>query len=146
VETKHFQFNPSKPIKSWRTAWRSLTKEAGLKGLRFHDLRHTVVTKLLESGAPEWVIMAIVGHVDRRMLDRYGHIRMQAKRAAIEFLSNSDIPNDTSHKEAKSEGHVTVHVTVPPQIPVYSDLNVDSIKGRNIGSCGFEPQTPTVSR
>ncbi len=146
VETKHFQFNPTQPIKSWRTAWRTLTKEAGLKGLRFHDLRHTVITKLLESGAPEWVIMAIVGHVDRRMLDRYGHIRMQAKRAAIEYLSHSTVPSDKVVKEEKSEGYVTIHVTNEPPIPVYSDLNVAMIEGEEIGTCGFEPQTPTVSR
>ena len=32
--------DPSKPIKSWRSAWRAALKRAGLK-LRFHDLRHT---------------------------------------------------------------------------------------------------------
>jgi integrase len=31
--------NPTKPMKGWRTAWRSLTRAAGLKGLRFDDLR-----------------------------------------------------------------------------------------------------------
>ena len=76
------------------------------------------------------------------MLDRYGHIRMQAKRAAIEFLSNSNIPTDTGHKTAKSEGHVTV----PPKIPVYSDVSVESKRKERIGSSGFEPLTPTVSR
>jgi hypothetical protein len=90
--------------------------------------------------------MAIIGHVDRRMLDRYGHIRMQAKRAAIEYLSHSDIPKDTECIETKSEGHVTVCVTVPPEIPVYSDLSIDSKRKERIGSSGFEPLTPTVSR
>lgn len=65
IEYTHI--NPDQPIGSWRTAWRALTKEAKLKGERFHNLRHTVITKLLESGQPDWVIMAIVGHVDRRM-------------------------------------------------------------------------------
>jgi hypothetical protein len=59
-----------------------------------------------------------------------------------EFLSNSDLAKDTDNKEAKSEGHVTVL----PKIPVYSDLSVDSIKERKIGSSGFEPLTPTVSK
>jgi integrase len=34
---------PSRPIKSWRTAWRRALKDAGLK-IRFHDLRHTCIT------------------------------------------------------------------------------------------------------
>jgi hypothetical protein len=31
--------------------------------------------------------MAIAGHVRRRMLERYSHVRMEAKRKAVEFLS-----------------------------------------------------------
>jgi integrase len=33
-------YDPTKPTQGWRTAWRKLTREAGLKGLRGHDLRH----------------------------------------------------------------------------------------------------------
>jgi integrase len=33
-------FDPTKPQKSWRSAWRSLRKNAGIPSLRFHDLRH----------------------------------------------------------------------------------------------------------
>jgi integrase len=42
--------DPKQPMKGWRTAWRSLTEKAGLKGLRFHDLRHHAVTELAEMG------------------------------------------------------------------------------------------------
>ncbi len=38
--------DPSRPTKGWRTAWRSLTRAAGLRGLRFHDLRHHAITEL----------------------------------------------------------------------------------------------------
>jgi hypothetical protein len=86
--------------------------------------------------------MAIVGHVDRRMLDRYGHIKMQAKRTAIEFLLGHNIVS----QEEKKGSYVTIHVTKSSKIPVYSDLSIDSIGKERIGSCGFEPQTPTVSR
>jgi len=41
-------YDPTQPQKTWRTAWRSLTEEAGLKGLRFHDLRHHCITRLAE--------------------------------------------------------------------------------------------------
>jgi len=33
--------------------------------------------------------MAIAGHVSRRMLERYSHVRMEAKRAAMESLALS---------------------------------------------------------
>ena len=169
VEWQHISFDPTCPMASWRTAWRNLTEKAGLKGLRFHDLRHHVITKLVESGAPDGVIMSLVGHVDRRMLDRYSHIRLEAKRAALSALSQSapstdqsstpthndvTLPRDSAalnvtkqcDNESSFEGYVTNHVTVGDEIPVYSDLNIATTGGEGIGACGFEPQTPTVSR
>src|SRR5262249_11816226 len=36
-------FEPTKAVKSWRSAGRTLTRKAGLPGFRFHDLRHTAI-------------------------------------------------------------------------------------------------------
>jgi integrase len=93
--------DPTTPQKSWRSAWRSLRKEAGLAGLRFHDLRHHAITELAESGASEQTIMAVAGHVSRQMLEHYSHIRLEAKRRAVEVLT----------QKGRSDGHVTNHVT-----------------------------------
>jgi integrase len=82
-------FDPTKHVNSWRTAWRTLTKQAGLPGFRFHDLRHCAITSLAESGASDSTVMAIAGHVSRKMLERYSHVRMEAKRKAMECLSES---------------------------------------------------------
>ncbi|MBK5293991.1 MAG: tyrosine-type recombinase/integrase [Acidobacteriia bacterium] len=54
---------------------------------RWHDLRHTVCTKMAEAGVPESTMLAIMGHMSRAMLERYSHIRMKAKREAVESLS-----------------------------------------------------------
>jgi integrase len=83
------EYDPSRHINSWRTAWRSLTTKAGLPGFRFHDLRHCAITSLAESGAADSTIMAIAGHVSRKMLERYSHVRMEAKRTAMETLAQS---------------------------------------------------------
>ena len=80
-------FDPTKHLKSWRSAWRTLTKKAGLPGFRFHDLRHCAITQLAENGASDSTIMAIAGHVSKRMLERYSHVRMEAKRTALDALS-----------------------------------------------------------
>src|SRR5215475_176257 len=82
-------YDVTQPMKGWRTAWRSLTKKAGLAGLRFHDLRHHCITRLAEAGVPEQTLMAIAGHVSREMLEHYSHIRMQAKREAVSILEPS---------------------------------------------------------
>jgi integrase len=80
------RLDPTKPARKWDTAWRALRDQAGLPGFRFHDLRHTVITELLEAGAPEEVIRSITGQLSRRMVQHYSHPRMQAKQQAFALL------------------------------------------------------------
>jgi integrase len=61
-------------------------RKAGVSG-RWHDNRHTLITELAESGTGDETIMEIAGHVSREMLSRYSHIRMEAKRKALEALA-----------------------------------------------------------
>jgi integrase len=70
-----------------------------LPGFRFHDLRHCAITQLAEGGTSDSTIMAIAGHVSRRMLERYSHVRMEAKRTAMEALavSTRTACYDTNH-------------------------------------------------
>src|SRR5215472_14801801 len=75
------------PQKSWRSAWRSLRKAAGIGALRFHDLRHHAITELAESQASDATIMAIAGHVSRQMLEHYSHVRLDLKRKALDGIS-----------------------------------------------------------
>jgi integrase len=68
---ENHKVDASRPITSFRTAWRNAKRSAGLRGLRFHDLRHTAITKLAESATSEQTILAISGHVSRRMIEHY---------------------------------------------------------------------------
>jgi integrase len=77
--SQHHHYDPSKPAKKWDGAWRSLREAAGLPGFRFHDLRHTVVTDLLEAGEPEHVIQAVTGQLSKKMLEHYSHQWLKAK-------------------------------------------------------------------
>ena len=78
--------DPTRPITSFKTAWIKVRQKAGVKG-RWHDNRHTLVTELAESGAGDEVIMSIAGHVSRAMLSRYSHVRMEAKRRALDEIA-----------------------------------------------------------
>lgn len=77
--------DPTRHITSFKTAWKTVRTNAKVKG-RWHDNRHTLITELAESGAGDETIMEIAGHVDRQMLRHYSHIRMKAKRAALEAV------------------------------------------------------------
>jgi integrase len=77
-----------------------------LAGLRFHDPRHSAITKLSESQASDQTIMAIAGHLSREMLEHYNHVRLAAKRAALEAISTA-LPNAPAHGQlADSRGGV----------------------------------------
>jgi hypothetical protein len=40
--------------------------------------------------ASDSTVMALAGHVSRAMMERYSHIRMEAKRRAVDDLSGTD--------------------------------------------------------
>lgn len=84
--------DPTRPVTTIKTAWESVRKVAGI-GCRFHDLRHTAITKLAEQGVPDSTMKAIAGHVHQKMLERYSHIRMAAKRNAVEALALPKVVN-----------------------------------------------------
>ena len=91
-----------RPIGEWKTAWRRALKIAGVKA-RWHDLRHTLVSRLAENPAvSEETIRALAGHVSRAMLARYSHIRAEAKRAAILALEYPESLKETSNSRIDS--------------------------------------------
>jgi integrase len=161
---EHGHIDPTVPMRSWRTAWRRLTQriqcpacrtaqdpgetcqnaecaadikdvKSPLAGLRFHDLRHHAITELAESQASDSIIRALAGHVSPRMLERYSHIRQDAKKEAVNFLSarislqseltGYDTNNDTKRPAAE---------TVMPQVVE-----------RMVGTRRLELLTSTVS-
>jgi len=61
-----------------------------LAGLRFHDLRHSAATKMLENGVPIATVAQVLGwsaSTAIRMAKRYGHIRPEAQRQALESIA-----------------------------------------------------------
>jgi hypothetical protein len=56
-------------------------------------LRHCAITKLAESDASDATIMAVAGHLSREMMEHYSHVRMAAKRRAVEAIP-SYIPSE----------------------------------------------------
>jgi integrase len=104
--------DPTRPITSFKTAWIKVRQKAGVKG-RWHDNRHTLVTELAEGGAGDAVIMSIAGHVSRAMLSRYSHVRMEAKRRALDEIATRQCAADEKRKaeaERREPAEVTNHV------------------------------------
>jgi len=129
--------DPTKPMSGWRSAWRSLTRavncpacgklqnpsticcnpkcgadvgkvKSSTAGLRFHDLRHHAITELAESQASDRTVMSIAGHVSQRMLAHYSHVRIEAKRKALDALAIGvkKVGYDTSSDTKPLEGAI----------------------------------------
>ena len=86
----------TRPAKGWRSAWRSMVRDAGIGKLRFHDLRHQSITELSEGQASDETIMSIAGHIDRRMMSLYSHARKKARRAAVDALCGDTAQSDST--------------------------------------------------
>lgn len=67
-----------------RRSWSEIRRAAGLGTTRFHDLRHTCVTLLLDLGAPPHVVREIVGHSAIEVtMTIYAHVSLDEKRKAL---------------------------------------------------------------
>jgi integrase len=94
--------DPTKPVTTLKTAWNNIRRNARVTG-RWHDNRHTLVTDLAESGAGDETIMDIAGHVSKRMLRHYSHIRMEAKRRALESILTTRAPAEPANGNGNAQ-------------------------------------------
>jgi integrase len=106
---KAYDSDPTKPIGSIKEAWEAAKLRAGriLKDnskdensdeavrplrCRFHDLRHTAVSRMLNAGVPIAKVAKIVGWSTAtmvRMAARYGHFSLDELRGAMESISTA---------------------------------------------------------
>ncbi|MBN1272507.1 MAG: tyrosine-type recombinase/integrase [Candidatus Aminicenantes bacterium] len=75
-----------KPIQDVKKSFKSACEDAGIENLRFHDLRHTFATRLVESGVDIVTVAELLGHTSLRMTMRYSHPSPDHKRNAVEML------------------------------------------------------------
>jgi integrase len=104
---KAYHVNPLQPIGDIKEGWETAKERAGriLNGIaegaepdaavpplvcRFHDLRHSAVSRMLNAGVPITKIAKIVGWSPAtmvRMAARYGHFSLDDLRGAVETIS-----------------------------------------------------------
>ncbi|MEV1064202.1 tyrosine-type recombinase/integrase [Streptomyces sp. NPDC050263] len=75
--------------------FRRLLQSAGLRTIRFHDLRHSTATLLLEQGVDLVVIKELLGHAHIGVTAGvYAHVRLRLQRQAINTLGDALSPTD----------------------------------------------------
>lgn len=73
--------------------FKKILRRAGLPNIRFHDLRHTSITLLLEMGTPVNTVQRRAGHSKASVTtDIYGHASVRGQEQAAEAIEELVIP------------------------------------------------------
>jgi integrase len=92
----------------------------GLEDVRFHDLRHAHVSKLLGAGIDATTVATRVGHASSRMtLDRYAHALPGADKAAAAVIGRM-LPGHSSDDDEQSWDELgnQYHIEIQPRASV----------------------------
>ncbi|MES2319777.1 MAG: site-specific integrase [Pseudomonadota bacterium] len=69
--------------------WNGIKKALRIPDLRFHDLRHEAVSRLVEGGLSDQEVASISGHKSMQMLRRYTHLRAEDLVAKLDRLDKN---------------------------------------------------------
>jgi integrase len=86
-EAKGYVFG-SRNWNSFRSAWESALVAASIEDLRFHDLRHTFASWLIQRGRTLREVQEALGHQTITMTMRYSHLAPDHLRAAVAVLDD----------------------------------------------------------
>lgn len=93
----HHDGKPFNKMKLTRALKRAC-KKAKITNFRFHDLRHTFASMLVQSGVDLYTVQKLLGHKDGRMTQRYAHLTQEKLASAVsrleEICHNFVIPGD----------------------------------------------------
>lgn len=73
-------------VRNLLRAYYAARKTANLKDVRFHDLRHTFATRLVQSGVDLYVVKELLGHKTITMTMRYAHHYPESLRQGVNVL------------------------------------------------------------
>ena len=74
-------------VESVGAAFRAARQKVGLNDVRFHDLRHTFASRLVQGGVPLYDVMHLMGHKSLDMVQRYAHLAPDYQKGAIQVLN-----------------------------------------------------------
>lgn len=79
-------------------------RKAGMQDFRFHDLRHTAASRMVQNKIDIYIVSKILGHKDIRTTMRYAHHNPDSLRAGVKILDkfNSEVRENPPESEAVS--------------------------------------------
>ena len=103
------------------TWWRRFVSRHQLRYIRFHDLRHTSATLLINSGVHAKIISSRLGHADiRTTMNIYGHALQEADREATKHFDKLF----TNNKKRSRSIKLLLNPFINPIVPNVSPNNL----------------------
>lgn len=101
---KYYVIRDHRPMepRSFSRHFKAILKQAGIRDINFHTLRHTFASCCVEAGMDIKALSEILGHSSIKItMDRYVHLSMRYKQSQLENLKIPFFPN----KERQKNGH-----------------------------------------
>ena len=149
-----------RPVRIVKRSWKTALKNAEIRHVRFHDLRHTFNTRLMEAGVMQEIRMTLLGHsTGGKVHATYTHIELPAKREAIRKLEqwvserqqqfikenkNASTKTDRSESEPGQTGTQAVEEKESRGSGLGASRQAENRDRRNGG--GVESQTATAPK
>jgi integrase len=88
-------------------AFYTATKKVGIEGLRWHDLRHTFATRLVQDGVDVYTIQKLGRWKEISMVKRYAHHSPESLRSGVEVLDKVREKISTNLAQPNEKGVMT---------------------------------------
>jgi integrase len=88
--------------KNLRRAFYKALKRARIEDFRFHDLRHTFATRLVQAGIDLYKVARLLGHKDITMTQRYSHHCPESLRDGVNVLDQIQFSTNLAHSASKT--------------------------------------------
>ncbi len=109
ADSEHVFLYRGKPIREFTTSWHNIRKNAKVRDFRFHDLRHTYITRMRKAGVHDHIIMSITGHKTRDMFKRYDTVDEDDLLTAVHNISalrgDEKVPDEVPDGEMDKDAH-----------------------------------------
>lgn len=85
-----------------KTAWKKICSEAKIENFRFHDCRHTAITRMIKAGMSPVEAMKISGHTTLRAFNIYANLDADAIFQAANALDNYLAQANTANSQRET--------------------------------------------
>lgn len=93
-EASPYVFNNPDTGTRWvdiRKPWFAALKVAAIRNFRFHDLRHSFASRMVQRGVPLKAVQELLGHADIKTTMRYAHLAPSDLTKAVSVLSSAAV-------------------------------------------------------